>query len=70
MPQPKKPSGYCNLGHDQRKHAFIDSCGDWRCRLCRKEKDKERDYWKQVSAYINGNLESLLVLEKYHWRTP
>lgn len=72
MKEPVKPSGHCNLGHDQRIHGFVDSEGYWRCRVCRKEKNLDREFWKLVKSLMaDTNVEeSMDKLKKYHWRTP
>lgn len=72
MRTPLKPSGFCHNGHDQIRHGFIDSGGDWRCRLCRKTANMERDYWKLVTRIIanENDSEALAKLKKFHWREP
>ena len=72
MREPKKPSGYCHNGHDQRKSGFIEASGDWRCRDCRRLANQEKDFWKLVHRLIHNldDVDALEKLKKFHWRNP
>ena len=71
MREPLTPSGYCVNGHCQKKHAFVDSDGKWRCRPCRKEAYAERDYWRLVNRVMADDRaeDAMEKLKRYHWIT-
>lgn len=62
----------CSNGHDYRQFGFIDSEGTARCRQCRKESRREREYWRLVDRLMTfpNDLEALDVLKRFHWNEP
>lgn len=63
-------TGLCSSGHPLRFHGFIDSTGRWRCRVCRNEKNADRDFWRLVKRYQDGDESALKELKIRHWKTP
>ena len=72
----RKPNGFCNAGHDQRSFGYIDIEKTWRCRLCKREQNLEREYWKLVEIITQFEPSSQRYknayekLIKFHWKIP
>ena len=64
-------SGFCTNGHIFRFHGFIDSEGKWRCKWCRADQQRDRDFWRLVKLYTKTeDLKVLDELYRHHWTTP
>jgi hypothetical protein len=67
----QRMAGFCTNGHIFRFHGFIDSEGKWRCRICRSEQERDRDFWRLVALYTATEDPAVLEeLQRSHWTTP